>query len=157
MPSVACEIGGFAKVGFVFVLPAVATGGSTRFSDIDDYFNAVENTVASLPPDVAVMPWRVIRAARVGFYTFFKEVMWRDLDPERWPENAPLLDRRWIMAALGGREKATEPNISDSDVERAMHDEPLPTVLDADGSQMKALLRVSRGESLVIQGPPGNR
>jgi ABC-type iron transport system FetAB ATPase subunit len=36
-----------------------------------------------------------------------------------------------------------------------MHEEHLPTVLDADGSQMKVLLRVSRGESLVIQGPPG--
>jgi very-short-patch-repair endonuclease len=127
----------------------------TRFSDIDDYFDAIEKAVASLPRDVAVRPWRVIRAARVGFYTFFKEVMWRDLDPERWPEGAPLLNRPWITAALAGREKTSDPEISDSDVERAMHEEPLPTVLDADGSQMKVLLRVSRGESLVIQGPPG--
>jgi hypothetical protein len=79
--------------------------GSPRFNDIDDYFNAVEEAVISLPPDVASIPWRVIRTGRVGFYTFFKEVMWRDLDPERWPENAPLLDRTWVKAALAGREK----------------------------------------------------
>ena len=67
----------------------------------------------------------------------------------------PLLEKEWIKAALEGREKVSEPRISDGEVERAMHDEPLPTVLDADGTQMRALIRVSRGESLVIQGPPG--
>jgi uncharacterized protein DUF4011/AAA domain-containing protein len=128
---------------------------STRITDIDDYFDAVEKAVASLPLDIAKKPWRVNRAARVGFYTFFKEVMWRDLDPQRWPKNTPLLTQPWIRAALEGREKASESDISDADVERAMHEESLPTVLDADGSQMKALLRVTRGESLVIQGPPG--
>lgn len=134
-----------------------ANGGSegSRFGDIEDYFRAVEQAVARLPSDVAVKPWRVIRAARVGFFTFFKEVIWRDLDPERWPEKNPLLEKPWITAALEGREKVSEPHISDGEVERAMHDEPLPTVLDADGTQMRALIRVSRGESLVIQGPPG--
>ena len=134
-----------------------SNGGSegSRFDDIEDYFRAVEQAVAKLPDDVAVKKWRVIRAARVGFFTFFKEVIWRDLDPERWPEKSPLLEKPWITAALEGREKVSEPRISDGEVERAMHDEPLPTVLDADGTQMRALIRVSRGESLVIQGPPG--
>jgi very-short-patch-repair endonuclease len=131
-----------------------ASEGS-RFDDIEDYFGAVERAVARLPSDVAVKPWRVIRAARVGFFTFFKEVIWRDLDPERWPEKTPLLEKEWIKAALEGRQKVSEPSIYDGEIERAMHDEPLPTVLDADGTQMRALIRVSRGESLVIQGPPG--
>ena len=71
--------------------PTMATGRpqGSRFSDIEDYFSAVEQAVARLPSDVAVKPWRVIRASRVGFFTFFKEVIWRDLDPERWPEKGP--------------------------------------------------------------------
>ena len=132
-----------------------APSEGSRFDNIEDYFRAVEQAVARLPSDVAVKPWRVIRAARVGFFTFFKEVIWRDLDPERWPKETPLLEKEWIKAALVGREKVSESNICDGDDERAMRDEPLPTVLDADGTQMRALIRVSRGESLVIQGPPG--
>ena len=95
--------------------------------------------MANLPSDVAMKPWRVIRAARVGFFTFFNEVIWRDLDPERWPKETPVLEREWIKAALEGREKVSESNICDGEVERAMRDEPLPTVLDADGTQMRAL------------------
>ena len=132
-----------------------APSEGSRFDNIEDYFRAVEQAVARLPSDVAVKPWRVIRAARVGFFTFFKEVIWRDLDPERWPKETPLLEKEWIKAALVGREKVSESSIYDGEVERAMRDEPLPTVLDADGTQMRALIRVSRGESLVIQGPPG--
>jgi very-short-patch-repair endonuclease len=132
-----------------------APSEGSRFDNIEDYFRAVEQAVARLPSDVAVKPWRVIRAARVGFFTFFKEVIWRDLDPDRWPKETPLLEKEWIKAALVGREKVSESNICDDDDERAMRNEPLPTVLDADGTQVRALIRVSRGESLVIQGPPG--
>jgi very-short-patch-repair endonuclease len=132
-----------------------APSEGSRFDNIEDYFRAVEQAVARLPSDVAVKPWRVIRAARVGFFTFFKEVIWRDLDPERWPKETPLLEKEWIKAALVGREKISESSIYDGEVEREMRDKPLPTVLDADGTQVRALIRVSRGDSLVIQGPPG--
>ncbi len=128
---------------------------NVRFENIEEYFQAVALAVATLAPDVAAKAWRVIPAARVAFFTSPKAIMWRDLDVKNWPDNEPLESKPWIQAALHGREPVIEPSISDDDVERAMHDQPLPTVLDADGTQMRALIRISRGESLVIQGPPG--
>jgi very-short-patch-repair endonuclease len=120
---------------------------------VADYLAAVSRTVAGLPR------WRVEPDAIVlGFFSFGKFMLYRDLDPANWPAEAPLLAHPAIEALLGPETgfRDPAPSIGDEaflDAESPAHE--LHQVLDADSSQLLALLAVHEGRNLVIQGPPG--
>jgi hypothetical protein len=95
-------------------------------------------------------------AAAIGLFSFAKFLMYRDLDPEAWPE-ASRPDRHPLLAALAGATPppAAETFPDDTDIDALIPVETLDLVLDSDGSQTLAAEAVRRGASLVIQGPPG--
>ncbi|WP_375378239.1 DUF4011 domain-containing protein [Hymenobacter cellulosilyticus] len=120
---------------------------------VADYFAAVAEAVAGLPR------WQVQPdAIALGFFSFGKFLLYRDLDPAAWPTAAALLEHPAIAALLGpdtGFQDAL-PTLTDEaflDNESTAHE--LHQVLDADSSQLLALLAVQEGRNLVIQGPPG--
>lgn len=125
----------------------------TESSNIEGYFLSIEEALSHLSPDTNT-GWKVIRAARLAFFSSAKEAMYRDLDPAQWPTSG-LVGREWIQAALDGRDQDTTPSVTDDEVTQALHIDPIPTVLETDGSQMRAIVRVLRGDPMVIQGPPG--
>jgi len=103
--------------------------------------------------------WEIDRAGSgLGFFTFSKFLMWRDLAPSAWPEATRLLAHPMVSALLGhgqGFDPAPpiaqddEPIDKKIDVAAAVH------VLDADSSQGLAVEEARAGRNLVIQGPPG--
>jgi hypothetical protein len=95
-------------------------------------------------------------AIAVGLFSFAKFLMYRDLDPEAWPEPWRP-DRHPLLAALAGATPppAAETFPDDADIDALIPVERLDFVLDSDGSQTLAAEAVRRGASLVIQGPPG--
>lgn len=116
-----------------------------------EYFKNIENLVTS-QRRFAVHP----NDAVLGFFSFAKFLMYRDLDAEAWPEGSKLSDHTLVRGLLtdGFRE---EPSIIDDDEPIDPHIGPLDMVhvLDADSSQSVAIEQVRRGTNLVIQGPPG--
>ncbi len=122
-------------------------------SALGDYYAAVKKAVASQTR------WTV-EANRVslGFFSFGKFMLYRDLDPATWPAGATLLDHPNIGALLGRETgfRDPAPSVADGaflDTESPAAD--LHQVLDADSSQLLALLAVHEGRNLIIQGPPG--
>ncbi|PJJ48438.1 DUF3320 domain-containing protein [Hymenobacter chitinivorans] len=120
---------------------------------VAEYFAAVAQAVAGVPR------WQVQPdAIALGFFSFGKFLLYRDLDPSTWPAAGGLLEHPAIAALLGpdtGFQDAA-PTLDDSaflDTESQAH--ALHQVLDADSSQLLALLAVQEGRNLVIQGPPG--
>jgi very-short-patch-repair endonuclease len=117
------------------------------------YLNAVAAAVSG------EARWQIDRTGcGLGFFTFSKFLMWRDLAPSAWPEASRLLDHPLVSALLGhsqGFDPAppiaddTEPIDKKIDVAAAIH------VLDADSSQALAVEEAKAGRNLVIQGPPG--
>jgi hypothetical protein len=101
--------------------------------------------------------WRVRRWVTIGIFSFSRQAMWTDLDPERWPASArpdvhALLQQIYGDAAVGElNAHAPVHDIDHPDVE------PQAPVLvtDADASQVSAVIDAASGTSLVIQGPPG--
>lgn len=102
-------------------------------------------------------PWTVLpNAILLGFFSFAKFLMYRDLDPESWPADRPLLRHPFVSSLLGEGFPAADPPIrEDAHLDELIPVERLDHVVDADGSQTCAIETVRQGRSLVIQGPPG--
>lgn len=119
--------------------------------DLPAYCARVAETIASKPR------WEVLPDAMVlGFFSFAKFLMYRDLDPENWPLEAPIDQREAIVALLRDGFPESPPLIQD-DV--SLDDVILPIelhhVVDADSSQTVVIAEAAGGRSLVVKGPPG--
>jgi very-short-patch-repair endonuclease len=137
-----------ASFGLALPLPELDEDGQ-----LADYYATVAAAVAARPG------WQVERdSLALSFFSFGKFLLYRDLDPATWPAGASLLDHPAIAALLG-----TDTGFRDAPPtvdETAFLDTDSPAaelhqVLDADSSQLLALLAVHEGRNLVIQGPPG--
>jgi very-short-patch-repair endonuclease len=117
------------------------------------YLNSVATAVASQKR------WEIDRLGiGLGFFTFSKFLMWRDLAAAAWPDAGSLL-KNALLTKLLGEDLAHDPEpalVSDEepidqriDLASAIH------VVDADSSQATCIEEARRGRNLVVQGPPG--
>lgn len=114
------------------------------------YFDEVEETVANKTR------WSIDRdGMQLGFFSFAKLLMFRDLDPTNWPDNA--LERHPLTTGLlYERFEVEEPLFgADERLDERLPPEVLYHVVDADSSQAKVIEEVRSGRNLVVQGPPG--
>lgn len=99
--------------------------------------------------------WRVRQFLTLGFLSFTKILMYRDLDPTRWPDGSLAQHPRVRELFEGTRQDEAEYGqeyfIDDPTIKI-----PVPKlILDADSSQHSALIDAVDGKNLVIEGPPG--
>jgi hypothetical protein len=136
------------RVGFGIELPELPGA-----DDLDpaSYFDAVDAAVAK------EKGWKVDRdALALGFFSFNRLLMYRDLDASRWPEGAGPSSHPVLSGLLGEGLDEGEPTIGDEEhLDARLGPLDVRPVLDADGSQVLALVDAARGRTLVIQGPPG--
>lgn len=101
--------------------------------------------------------WEVERETVVlGFFSFGKFLMYRDLDEASWPVEARPGDHPVVGALLGdGFREPPSTVVDDAFLDDVLAPDALHQVVDADSSQLLAILDVSRGRNLLIQGPPG--
>jgi very-short-patch-repair endonuclease len=91
----------------------------------------------------------------VGFASFSKHLMMRDLDPDNWPNRTLLshpLVRGLICEGFAGE---TPIFAEETRLDEVLTPADIVQVLDADASQTKVIESVRAGRSLVVQGPPG--
>jgi very-short-patch-repair endonuclease len=119
--------------------------------DVVAYFDAIADAVKGRPR------WSVDRdAVALGFFSFGKFLMYRDLDEETWPEGAKPGAHPILRALLRDGFREPEPTIGEDDpLDRHLAPGDVRHVVDADSSQVLALIDANAGRNLVIQGPPG--
>ena len=120
--------------------------------DVDDYFYSVGRAVSKQDG------WSVDPASiALGFFSFAKMLMYRDLDPATWENEALLLNHDILDRLLGANTFSgdTSPFSDDSFVDDHIPVSTATHVLDADSTQSLAILDVARGLNMVVQGPPG--
>ena len=121
--------------------------------DVDRYFDDVASRIEELDR------WSVDRGSVVlGFFSFGKFLMYRDLDPDTWPGGSGYGPRESgiIRALFGGGFSEPDPRIGEGDhLDDRLSPEDVHHVVDADSSQALAIYDVNQGRNLVIQGPPG--
>jgi very-short-patch-repair endonuclease len=116
------------------------------------YFDSVNREIIRQPR------WEVDRyAAGLGFFTFSKFMMWRDLDATVWANNA-LLDHPLLNVLLGeNADFETLPPLvpDDEPIDERIDLSKCTHVVDADSSQAIVVEEAREGRNLVVQGPPG--
>jgi hypothetical protein len=136
------------KLEFGVILPAMP---SQEDLDLSQYFDTVEESLRAQPR------WSVDRdAVALGFFSFGKLLMYRDLDEENWPEGRRPSDHPVIRTLFDEASREKPPPLPEDEyLDRYVHPAEIHQVVDADSSQTLALLDVKGGRNLVIQGPPG--
>ena len=119
---------------------------------VDDYFKGVTTAVSSRER------WSVDTSAiHLGFFSFSKLLIYKDLDLEVWPEDGQPADHP-VIRSLYGREGFREdpPAITEEEhLDDRLKVTDTHQVVDSDSSQTLAVIDVKNGRNLVIQGPPG--
>ena len=115
-----------------------------------DYLNEVREAVSSKAR------WSLEEnSAELGFYSFSKLLMIRDLEPESWPDRS-LLAHPLLRGLLAEGFADEAPLLADNARIDALFDpKHLVQVVDADSSQTLVIETVRAGRNLVVQGPPG--
>ena len=140
------------KNDFNLVLPGIEEG-----TNPENYLKEIKKSVLTQKPT-----WKIHRYVSLSLLNFSQLLMYLDLHPDRWPDDASLEDHPLISKLLGGignDEDEIEPfDISEEPYPFDTYDdihEKYPIVLDADSSQHSAIIEVIDGQNTVIEGPPG--
>ena len=101
--------------------------------------------------------WEVLPDALVlGFFSFSKFLMYRDLDPDNWPAQGGIDAREIVKALLRDGFPESPPIIADDvRIDDVIPPLELHHVVDADSSQTVVIAEAAGGRSLVVKGPPG--
>ncbi|WP_168120653.1 DUF3320 domain-containing protein [Paenibacillus sp. HB172176] len=136
------------KAEFALDIPVISEEGEL---DLDHYFGDVQTAIEGYKR------WFVDTSSLViGFFSFGKFLMYRDLDASLWPEEASP-DKHPVMTALldtGFREEPSHVS-EDEHIDKFLNLNEANQVVDADSSQITAILDAMQGRNMVIQGPPG--
>lgn len=119
--------------------------------DLTGYYEKVAQTVAKKAR------WEVLPDAMVlGFFSFSKFLMYRDLDPDNWPADTSIEKHEMISALLRDGFPESGPLVPDNaDIDDVIKPLELHHVVDADSSQTVVIAEAAGGRSLVVKGPPG--
>lgn len=114
------------------------------------YFEQVADAVSGQPG------WSIdADGMQIGFFSFAKLLMHRDLDQANWPDGA-LAENKLLAGLLADGFEADTPLFGPEDkLDDHLDPAQIIQVVDADASQTKVIEEVRKGGSLVVQGPPG--
>ena len=117
-----------------------------------DYFDQVASAIEGKKR------WTIDKdGMQLGFFSFIKALMYRDLKEENWPDDA-LVRNALIRGLLDANRGVDEPPLRfqlEDRLDEHLEPENLVHVVDADASQAKVIEEVRSGRNLVVQGPPG--
>ena len=122
----------------------------------EKYFEKIHQALIKHQPR-----WTLHRMATLGLLNFSKQLMYEDLDPNNWPEHSPISDHP-ILKQFFSTQNASDTALEADACQEYSIDElervhqAFPLVYDADSSQHSALVDAVKGDSLVIEGPPGS-
>jgi very-short-patch-repair endonuclease len=137
------------KADFAIELPPLPDAEDL---DVDAYLAGVAEAVARQAR------WSVDSTAiNLGFFSFSKLLIYKDLDSKAWPVDSPPGDHP-LVGALYGADGFCEdpPTITEKDhLDELLDVSDMHPVVDSDSSQTLAVVDAKQGRNFVIQGPPG--
>ncbi|RFS20523.1 DUF3320 domain-containing protein [Chitinophaga silvatica] len=123
----------------------------TEDIDVQAYFDSIAAAIKGIPH------WKVEPdAIELGFFSFGKFLIYNDLDVSNWQNDQDVLTHPVMQGLFGNGFTDTLPTVAETAfLDTNSNAGELFQVLDADSSQIQAMLAVQEGRNLIIQGPPG--
>src|SRR5919112_176777 len=115
---------------------------------LQQFFSEAAEAVATQPG------WQVKTDIYLSFFSFQKFVMFKDLEANADAFGSHPLVRQIILRS-GASIRALPEEIRAAELDREFAPERTSQVTNADSSQLRAILAVSRKHDLVLEGPPG--
>jgi very-short-patch-repair endonuclease len=118
---------------------------------ISDYLAQVQQAIITQPS------WRITSDIYLDFFSFTKFVMYKDLDPQGWPEGRHPMDHPLIKEILDpeGSEFPSGDLFPEDEIDDRLELERIYHVMDADPTQIAVIEDMKSGHNLVVEGPPG--
>jgi len=121
---------------------------------LPDFDNvSIETYLKQVEESLEGTSWIVEHQVNMGLFSFYKLVMYHDLD-----ENAEKIAEHPLISSLAN---ITPPPIvkgklpNENDLDRVLDPQRVYQVLDADSSQQLCIEYALKGQSFVMHGPPG--
>lgn len=114
---------------------------------LTDYFNRVQALVSK-------KGWDVNDNVAIGTFSFLKMNMYKDLE-ENESKILKNINIKKLLNRQTDEELKKEKIINIDDYFKEGRELSLHNVVDADSSQMQAIIQAQSGKSFVLQGPPG--
>lgn len=136
------------KVEFGIDMPLL---GEIDDFDITNYFRQISDAISSQSR------WKVSPDyIELGFFSFNKFLIYTDLDNSKWPETKKPIEHPLLKSLFeeGFRDDVPGPS-DDAFIDTDTNAAKFFQVIDADSSQILAMISSRGGKSLLIQGPPG--
>jgi hypothetical protein len=119
----------------------------------EEYFAEVANVISDKND------WSIHREMVIGFFSFAKLRIYKDLDESIWPEGCGPFDHPSVAELLVGRDQREQPGLEfgeDTNLDNSPEVDQIPLVMKADGSQLETIRSVLHGsDNAVVHGPPG--
>ena len=114
------------------------------------YFELVREALSGKPR------WNVDEhGIQLGFFSFAKQLMQRDLQQDEWPEGRLGADPTIRSLMVAGFEREPPMFGRGERLDPRMAPEQIVQVIDADAPQTRVIEEVRRGRNVIVQGPPG--
>ena len=97
--------------------------------------------------------WEVIEESVIGIFSFTKFVMWNDIHSHSQAVVSNSIVRSLIEGRLMVQDNTAPADAREMDINTSP--ETLAIPVDADSSQLEAVVETERGRSFVLFGPPG--
>ena len=114
-----------------------------------EYFATVTETIATKSR------WSIDpTGVELGFYSFSKLLMIRDLEPAAWGEKS-IVEHSLLRGLAEGFNEEPSPFPHNAPLDKLFAPSDLIQVVNADSSQTIVIETIRKGRNLVVQGPPG--
>ncbi len=118
--------------------------------NIDSYFKQVAKAISNK------QKWQILNEIYLGFFSFTKFVMYKDLDPKSWSEGKSPASQPLIKAIFDpSSNNRSVSGFQENEVDEKLKARDIYHVMDADPSQIAVIEDVKAGKNLVVEGPPG--
>lgn len=119
--------------------------------DLKTYYSTIKERISHIEN------WKVEEdAIELGFFSFGKFMIYHDLDSDKWPEDKKPFNHNILKSLFDTGFNEPQPSIGEEHhLDNDTNADELMQVVDADSSQVIAMLAVHEGRNMVIQGPPG--
>ena len=148
-PTVNPALAEYLRRGFGISLPELPDlTNPSEDHDLQQFFVQATAAVASQNT------WQIKRDIYLAFFSFQKFIMYKDLEANAAAFSVHPLIRQIILRS-GTSIRALPEEIRAAALDQEFAPEQTAQVTNADSSQLRAILAVSKDHNLVIEGPPG--